>query len=90
MSDVVVTTNNAQHVAEVEMMLARMAEAARAEERWAEEIWAKVSEYVLGHRSDIEHGINDFGDLKPVLDWIVGIGPGAVIQPEYAGRMRSL
>jgi len=28
-----------------------------------------VRDYVYGHRADINHGINDFGDLLPVLEW---------------------
>lgn len=31
--------------------------------------WSAIVQYVLGHKDDIESSINDFGELKPVLDF---------------------
>jgi len=31
--------------------------------------WGAIVEYVTSHSSDIENSINDFGELKPVLDF---------------------
>jgi hypothetical protein len=31
--------------------------------------WAAIVEYVLNHKDDIENGVNDFGDLQPMLDY---------------------
>jgi prevent-host-death family protein len=31
--------------------------------------WSAICEYTLDHRDDIEIGINDFGTLRPVLDF---------------------
>lgn len=31
--------------------------------------WSAICEYVLAHTSDIDSDINDFGTLKPVLDY---------------------
>ncbi len=33
------------------------------------EAWSAICGYVLFHKEDVEIGINDFGDLKPVLEF---------------------
>ena len=37
--------------------------------RFGDDAFNAVVEYILDHKDDIEIGINDFGTLKPVLDW---------------------
>ena len=33
------------------------------------EVWGAIVKYVLAHSNDIEAGINDYGDLKSILDY---------------------
>ena len=33
------------------------------------EVWGSMVNYILAHQFDIEGDINDFGSLKPVLDF---------------------
>ena len=32
-------------------------------------VWDSIVSFILSHRDDIESGINDYGDLKPVWDF---------------------
>lgn len=33
------------------------------------DVWTSIVGYVLAHKDDIDHSINDFGDLMPVLNY---------------------
>jgi hypothetical protein len=35
--------------------------------------WSSIVDYVLSHRRDIESDINDFGTLRPMLDFFNGV-----------------
>lgn len=46
--------------------------ACRADDDWIpiqNNVFSAISNYVIAHQEDIEAEINDFGDLKIVLDW---------------------
>ena len=42
-------------------------------EEYCEKIGCVICTYVLNHREDIENEINDFGDLRFILDLILSI-----------------
>lgn len=38
---------------------------------YCQKIGCAICTYVINHREDIENEINDFGDLRPILDLVL-------------------